>query len=54
MKFITTILTAVVTAIFSSNISASEPIASHVILIGLDGWGSYSFDQADMPYVKIS
>ncbi len=52
MKFITTILTAVVTAIFSSNISASEPIASHVILIGLDGWGSYSFDQADMPYVK--
>ncbi|HJD74838.1 putative AlkP superfamily pyrophosphatase or phosphodiesterase [Bacteroides reticulotermitis] len=26
--------------------------AKHVILIGLDGWGSYSFSQADMPNVK--
>ena len=29
-----------------------EPIANHVILIGLDGWGAYSFDKADMPNVK--
>ena len=29
-----------------------EPIADHVILIGLDGWGAYSFEKADMPSVK--
>lgn len=26
--------------------------AEHVILIGLDGWGSYSVEKADMPNVK--
>ena len=26
--------------------------AKHVILIGLDGWGSYSVEKADMPVVK--
>ena len=26
--------------------------ANHVVLIGLDGWGSYSVEQADMPNVK--
>ena len=26
--------------------------AEHVIFIGLDGWGSYSVDKADMPNVK--
>ncbi|MDR2680755.1 MAG: alkaline phosphatase [Tannerella sp.] len=26
--------------------------AKHVIFIGLDGWGSYSFEKADMPNVK--
>jgi len=25
--------------------------AKHVILIGLDGWGSYSVEKADMPVV---
>ena len=29
-----------------------KPIAGHVIYIGLDGWGSYSVDKADMPNVK--
>ena len=28
------------------------PKASHVILIGLDGWGAYSLPKADMPNVK--
>ena len=26
-----------------------KQIAEHVIYIGLDGWGSYSVDKADMP-----
>jgi predicted AlkP superfamily pyrophosphatase or phosphodiesterase len=29
-----------------------KQIAEHVIYIGLDGWGSYSVDKADMPNVK--
>ncbi len=29
-----------------------KPIAKHVILIGLDGWGGYSLPKADMPNVK--
>jgi predicted AlkP superfamily pyrophosphatase or phosphodiesterase len=35
--------------------SAEKPqtwIASHVIFIGLDGWGAYSIEKADMPCVK--
>lgn len=32
--------------------SAAEPKAEHVFFIGLDGWGSYSVDAADMPNVK--
>ena len=31
---------------------AAEPLAEHVIFIGLDGWGAYSLPQADMPNVK--
>lgn len=26
--------------------------AQHVVLIGLDGWGAYSYAKADMPHVK--
>ena len=39
---------------FSMAISAiaARPIAKHVVLIGLDGWGSYSYEKADMPNVK--
>ena len=29
-----------------------KPIAEHVILIGLDGWGAYSMAKADMPNVR--
>ncbi|MDR0348760.1 MAG: alkaline phosphatase [Tannerella sp.] len=32
--------------------SSANTKAKHVILIGLDGWGSYSFEKADMPNVK--
>lgn len=31
---------------------AGQPVADHVILIGLDGWGAYSVERADMPTVK--
>ena len=33
--------------------SIKRPIAEHVIYIGLDGWGSYSVNKADMPNVKL-
>ena len=29
-----------------------KQIAEHVIYIGLDGWGSYSIDKANIPNVK--
>ena len=32
--------------------SEPKPVAEHVILIGLDGWGSYSVEKAEMPNVK--
>lgn len=39
--------------LFITNIvSAANWKAKHVILIGLDGWGSYSVKQADMPNTK--
>lgn len=28
------------------------PLAKHVVIIGLDGWGAYSVEKADMPNVK--
>lgn len=28
------------------------PVAGHVIFIGLDGWGSFSVEKAEMPHVK--
>lgn len=32
--------------------AGKKQIAAHVIYIGLDGWGSYSVDKANMPNVK--
>lgn len=32
--------------------STAKPLAKHVVLIGLDGWGAYSVEKADMPHVK--
>ncbi|MDR2917664.1 MAG: alkaline phosphatase [Tannerella sp.] len=37
---------------FTVNTIFSKEKAKHVILIGLDGWGSYSVEKADMPNVK--
>ena len=52
MKFLATAATALFAVLSPMSISASEPIAEHVILIGLDGWGAYSYDKADMPNIK--
>lgn len=30
----------------------SKPIAKHVILVGLDGFGAYAYQKADMPNLK--
>lgn len=46
------LLLTVCTAITSCGQKEQTPIAEHVILIGLDGWGSYSLPEADMPAVK--
>lgn len=35
-----------------SIVSETVPKAEHVILIGLDGWGSYSVEKANMPNTK--
>lgn len=37
----------------NSSVNNNRPYkAQHVIFIGLDGWGSYSVEKADMPHVK--
>lgn len=38
--------------LFSSVSMAAKWKANHVVLIGLDGWGAYSVEKADMPNVK--
>lgn len=35
-----------------SNNEAPKDIAGHVIVIGLDGWGTWSFEQGDTPFIK--
>lgn len=37
---------------FSSASVAAKWKAKHVVLVGLDGWGAYSVEKADMPNVK--
>lgn len=39
-----------VSILFSLNVSAKQP--SHIVFIGLDGWGAYTMPKADMPNVK--
>lgn len=36
----------------SCSSNADKPIAEHIIWIGLDGWGSYSYEKAEMPVTK--
>lgn len=38
--------------VFADMSMASKWKAKHVVLIGLDGWGAYSVNKADMPNVK--
>lgn len=51
MKTIKTIVAAFFMLI-ATGTAFSEEKAKHVILIGLDGWGAYSVEKADMPNVK--
>ena len=34
------------------SMQAQKPLAKHVVLIGLDGFGAYAFPEAEMPQVK--
>lgn len=36
----------------SGSVASEEPVAGHVVYIGLDGWGAYSLPEAEMPAVK--
>ena len=47
-------LCAVVAALFIVTFGfAQSRKAGHVILIGLDGWGSYSVEKAEIPNIKV-
>lgn len=46
------ILLAVVLALGCGTASAAKWKAKHVIIIGFDGWGSYSVAKADIPNIK--
>lgn len=48
-KFLAAFITLFVVSSFSF---AGKRKAEHVILIGLDGWGAYSIEKAEMPNVK--
>lgn len=45
-------ITVLCIACANHSTSDTESKAKHLILIGLDGWGSYSVEQADMPITK--
>ncbi|TXI34213.1 MAG: alkaline phosphatase [Niabella sp.] len=49
MKRITLLL---IGACLAFNINAQKPIAKHVVLIGLDGFGAYALPEAEMPVLK--
>jgi len=47
------LLLVIISALFIANTAfGAKWKANHVILIGLDGWGSYSVEKAEMPVVK--
>lgn len=50
MKKIIVLTLAALSLLFSADISAKRP--SHIVFIGLDGWGAYTMPKADMPNVK--
>ena len=49
-------LFAALTALFACQPSpekaAPADIAGHVIVIGLDGWGTWSFEKGDTPFIR--
>ncbi len=51
MKKSSLVLTFLIIVLFFSSCSKQEE-EKHVIFIGLDGWGSYCMDRADMPVTK--
>ena len=46
------VLAAALTLTTSCQKSEKKAIAKHVIIIGLDGWGSYSMDSAQVPNIR--
>lgn len=52
MKLVSALIASAMTLAIPVTSGAVESAPQHVIMIGLDGWGSYSFDKADMPNVK--
>lgn len=46
------LVAAVTLTVGIAEVGAKLPAKPNVVLIGLDGWGSYSYDKADMPTVK--
>lgn len=46
------ILFVLVLCLFAGTTFAAKWKAKHVVLIGLDGWGAYSVEKAEMPTVK--
>lgn len=50
MKRLVILAAVALSMLLSANLSAKQP--SHIVFIGLDGWGAYSMPKADMPNVK--
>ena len=52
-KFLTVLSTILLLAGCSGNSgNGGKDIASHVIIIGLDGWGTWCMDKADIPFIR--
>lgn len=47
-----TFLGIMATLLLMPSCTQNNAVAEHVILIGLDGWGSYSVGKTEMPHVK--
>lgn len=52
MKQRNLLLILVLAIVTISSAFAAKPKAKHVIWIGLDGWGAYSVEKAEMPVTK--
>lgn len=52
MNIIRKTLVAAAAAICALGAGAANPVAKHVVFIGLDGWAANTYNQSDMPVVK--